>query len=56
MRRQISITFLACEHAKLRHPRQKRRRHKTPNESEVPTCNYVARLKRAVADKMRKAR
>ena len=53
MRRQISITFLACEHAKLKYPRQKRRRNKIPTESEVTTCNYVARLRRAVADRMR---
>ncbi|WP_143807660.1 MULTISPECIES: NinE family protein [Pantoea] len=56
MRRQISITFLACEHAKLKYPRQKRRHHKIPTESEVTTCNYVARLRRAVADRMRKTR
>ena len=56
MRRQISITFLACEHAKLKYPRQKRRRHKIPTESEVTTCNYVARLRRAVADRMRMKR
>ena len=56
MRRQISITFLACEHAKLKYPRQKRRCNKIPTESEVTTCNYVARLRRAVADRMRKAR
>ena len=53
MRRQISITFLACEHAKLKYPRQKRRSHKVPTESEVTTCDYLARLRRAVADRMR---
>lgn len=54
MRRQISITFLACEHAKLKYPRQKRRNHKIPNESEVTTSDYLARLRRAVADRTRK--
>ncbi len=56
MRQQVSITHLACEHAKLKPPRQKPKRQKIPNESEVETCFYAERLRLAVADKMRMPR
>ncbi|KAB8312952.1 NinE family protein [Erwinia endophytica] len=56
MRQNVSITYLICEHAKLRRPRQKRTSRKIPTESQVTTFEYVDGLRARVADKTRKSR
>ncbi len=56
MRQQVSITHLACEHAKLKPPRQKPKRRTIPTESEVKTFDYIGGLIARVADKMRMPR
>jgi len=56
MRQNVSITYLICEHAKLKPPRQKPKHRTIPTESQVNTFEYVAGLRARVADKTRKGR
>ncbi|MBE5254537.1 NinE family protein [Mixta mediterraneensis] len=57
MRRQISVTYFAMENSIFRPTRRSRNKPRTiPTESEVTTCNYVARLRSAVADRRRISR
>jgi len=56
MRQNVSITYLACEHAKLKPPRQKPKPKPIPTESEVKSFDYVGGLRARVADKTRNGR